>query len=391
MSERFAIERAPRQGDAVLLVVLFLLIGLGLSALFSASYNWAEQLYGDPFRLIRRQAIWVVLGTAVALVAYHVPLSFLRSIVPVMIVAALGLMALTFVPGLGEEYLGGRRWILLFGSSFQPSELVKVVLVFYLAHILDRKQERLDDTMNSVVPPLIVVGVFGGLIYLQNDFSTSVFVVLLALLVLFVARVRLRFFVGLAIVTIPLTVILLLTREHRVLRILAFIDPNIDRFGSGYQVLQAQRALEFGGVWGRGIGQSVQKYGTLPEPHSDFVFAVLGEEVGFVGVAIVVGLFVAFAVKGYRLAFGATTVFRSLLAFGLTSVIVLQALLNMAVVGGLVPATGIPLPFFSHGGSAILMTLLMSGLLLNVAREEADARRTTAHSGDIRRTEATDG
>lgn len=372
MSERFVVERVPRATDPVLVIVLFLLVGLGLSALFSASYNWADQLYGDPFRLIRRQAILVVLGSGVAVIAYHVPLSFLRSIVPLMLVAALGLMSLTFVPGLGEEYMGGRRWILLFGSSFQPSELVKVVLVFYLAHMLDRKQDRLDDTMNSVLPPLIVVGVFGALIYLQNDFSTSVFVVLLALLVLFVARVRLRFFIGLAIVTIPLAVVLLLTREHRVLRILAFIDPGLDRFGSGYQVLAARRALEQGGFWGQGIGQSLQKYGSLPEPHSDFVFAVLGEEVGFVGVVIVVALFVALAVKGYRLAFTATSVFRSLLAFGLTSVIVLQALLNMAVVCGLLPATGVPLPFFSHGGSAILTALLMAGLLLNVAREEAE-------------------
>ena len=371
MSDRFAVERVLKRSDAAFVTILFLLIGLGLSALFSASYNWAEQLYGDPFRLIRRQAIWVVLGGTLAFVAYQIPLGFMRSIVPLMLAAALGLMALTFVPGLGEEYMGGRRWILLFGSSFQPSELVKVVLVFYLAHILDRKQDRLDDTLNSVLPPLIVVGLFGMLIYLQNDFSTSVFVVLVALLVLFVARVRLRFFLGLLLVAVPLTVILLLTREHRVLRILAFIDPNLDRFGSGYQVLAAQRALEQGGLWGRGIGQSVQKFGSLPEPHSDFVFAVLGEEVGFAGIAIVVILFVAFAVKGYSLAFSATTMFRSLLAFGLTSVIALQALLNMAVVCGLVPATGIPLPFFSHGGSAILMTLLMAGLLLNVARAEA--------------------
>ncbi|MFW5688432.1 MAG: putative lipid II flippase FtsW, partial [Spirochaetota bacterium] len=367
--------------DPSLIVLLFLLIGLGLSALFSASHNWAEQLYGDPFRLIRRQTIWVLLGVTTAVFAYRVPLSFLRSIVPLMIAAALGLMALTFVPGLGEEYLGGRRWILMFGFSFQPSELVKVVLVFYLAHILDRKRDRLDDTVNNVVPPLIVVAVFGGLIYLQNDFSTSVFVVLVSLLVLFVAKVRLRFFIGLGIVTIPLTVILLLTREHRVLRILAFLDPNLDRFGSGYQVLAAERALENGGLWGRGVGQSIQKYGSLPEPHSDFVFAVYGEELGFAGVVVVLGLFAAFAVKGYQLAFTATSTFRSLLAFGLTSVIALQALLNMAVVSGLVPATGIPLPFFSHGGSAILITLIMSGLLLNVAREESEARATEAAHG----------
>jgi len=381
MSERFALERTPQRRDAALMIVLVLLIGLGLSALFSASYNWAEQLYGDPFRLIRRQAIWVLLGSFVAFLAYTVPLKVIRSVVPAMVVGALGLMALTFVPGLGEEYLGGRRWILLFGSSFQPSEFVKVVLVVYLAHMLDRKRDTLDDTMNSVLPPLIVVAVFGSLIYLQNDFSTSVFVVLVSLLMLFVARVRLRFFFGLGVVATPLAVILLLTREHRVLRILAFIDPNLDRFGSGYQVLAAQRALEQGGLWGRGIGQGLQKYGSLPEPHSDFVFAVLGEELGYLGVVVVLGLFIAFAVKGYGLAFAATSTFRSLLAFGLTSVIVLQALLNMAVVCGLVPATGIPLPFFSHGGSAILMTLVMCGLLLNVAREEFAARSEDVTDG----------
>ena len=380
MSERFAVERVPRSNDAVLIVVLFLLIGLGLSALFSASYSWAEQLYGDPFRLVRRQALWVVVGLAAAMLAYQVPLRMMRSIVPFMIVTSVGLMALPFVPGLGEEYLGGRRWILVFGSSFQPSELVKVVLVFYLAHILDRKQDQLDDTLNSVLPPVIMVGFFAALIYLQNDFSTSMFVVFISLLVLFVARVRLRFFVGLAFVAIPLAAILLLTREHRVLRILAFIDPNIDRFGAGYQVLAAQRALVQGGLWGRGIGQSLQKFGSLPEPHSDFVFAVMGEELGFVGVVVVLGLFVALGIKGYQIAFASTSVFRALLAFGLTSMIVIQAFLNMAVVGGLVPATGIPLPFFSHGGSAIIMTLLMTGLLLNVSREEA-ARASEGDDG----------
>jgi cell division protein FtsW len=371
MSEYFAVERAPRRTDVGLLLVLVLLVGFGLSALFSASYDWAAKLYSDPMRLIRRQAIWVLLGAGVATLLYRIPLEFLRTLVPVMLITALALMGLTFVPGLGEEYLGGRRWILVFGSSFQPSELVKVALVFYLAHIMDRKQYKLDDEMNSVLPPLIIVGAFVALIYLQNDFSTAVFVLVIALAMLWVARVRLRFFVGFFLVSAPLLTILLLTREHRVRRILAFLDPSVDQFGSGYQVLAAQRALEYGGFWGRGIGQSIQKYGSLPEPHSDFVFAVLGEELGFVGVVAALALFALLAVKGYRLAFSATTRFRSLLAFGLTSVIVLQALLNMAVVCGLVPATGIPLPFFSHGGSAILMTLSMAGLLLNVAREES--------------------
>ena len=370
MSDRFEVERIPRRTDVVLLVLLVLLVGFGFSALFSASHNWAEQLYGDPFRLARRQAIWIVTGVVCAAVVSRIPLEFLRRTVPALLCASAVMMLLTFVPGVSEEYMGARRWIYVFGMSFQPSEFVKVSLVFYLAHILSKKHDRLDDTLNNVVPPFIVVLVFGGLIYVQNDFSTAVFVIFVALLVFFVAKVRLRFFIGLALSSVPLAIILLLTREHRVLRILAFIDPTIDRFGSGYQILAAQRALVNGGLWGRGIGGSLQKFGALPEPHSDFVFAVLGEEFGLAGVTVVVGLFLVVAVRGYQLAFESIDPFRSLLAFGVTSMLLLQALLNMAVVAGLVPATGIPLPFFSHGGSAILMTLVMMGLLLNVSREE---------------------
>ncbi|MFW6211915.1 MAG: putative lipid II flippase FtsW [Spirochaetota bacterium] len=380
MSERFALERIPKKNDVKMALLLVLIVGVGYAVLFSASYNWAEKLYGDPFRLVRRQIFWVGLGSVACFVAYRFPLDLLRRLVPALLLGGVGLMLLTFVPGLSEEYLGARRWIYVFGTSFQPSEFVRVVLVIYLAHILSRKRNQLDDTLNNVVPPLIVVLLFAGLIYIQNDFSTAVFVTSVALAIFFVAGVRLRFFVGLCILTAPLATVLLLTREHRVLRILAFLDPELDRFGSGYQVLAAQRGLANGGLWGRGIGQSVQKYGALPEPHSDFVFAVLGEESGFLGIIAIVLLFAIFAFKGYQIAMTAKDSYLSLLSFGVTSMIVFQALLNMAVVCGLVPATGIPLPFFSHGGTAVFMTLIMVGLLLNVARdgrgeERAELRR----------------
>ena len=381
MADRFVLERiAADRADRSLLLVLFLLVGIGLAALFSSSYFWAEQLYGDAFRLIRRQAVYVVLGLALAFVASRISLERLRGNVLLLLLGGLIVMVLTFVPGLGEEYLGARRWILLFGYSFQPSELIKVIVIFYLAHILSKKEHQLNDTLNSIVPPMIVVGLFSAIIYLQNDFSTAVFVIGIALLMMFVARVRFRFVIGFVVVILPLTVILLLTREHRVLRILAFIDPELDRFGSGYQVLAARIALENGGAWGAGIGQSLQKYGSLPEPHSDFVFAIVGEEFGFVGILSVVGLFAAFAVKGYQIALRAADTFASLIAFGVTSAILLQAMLNMAVVCGLVPATGIPLPFFSAGGSSVLMSLLMCGLLVNVAR--SIDRSAAVPSGD---------
>lgn len=373
MSSIFAAERIERtSGDFVLLASLFALLGTGLAMLFSASFYWAQSLVQDPFYFIRKQIVWVAIGLVLGAVAARVPLSFIKKMMPWILLATLLGMLLTFVPGLGAKYLGARRWVFLFGVSFQPSEVVKVTLVLYLAYILERKRENLDDTVNSLLPPFIVTVLFAGLVYLQNDYSTSVFVLFVAALMFFVARVKLRYFIAILVIVVPLAVLLLLTREHRVARLIAFIAPEIDPAGIGYQVLASQHALADGGLWGQGIGEGVRKLGSLPEVHSDFVFAVVGEELGLVGVVLVLAMFLFFGYRGYLAAFRARGLFNSLVAFGLTSMVLLQALLNMSVVAGLVPATGIPLPFFSAGGSSILMTMIACGLLFNVSRESRD-------------------
>jgi cell division protein FtsW len=344
------------------------LLGVGVSALFTASYFRAENFFDDPFFFLRSQITFVGAGTFAAAIASLISLSFVRRLVPAAVLVALFLVGLTFVPGIGLELMGARRWILVFGYSFQPSELVKLVLVLYLAYILGKKQEQLDDLSNVVLPPFIVVVAFTALVYLQNDFSTAAFILLSSLLMFFAAGVKVRYFLSFLLMVTPLAVILLLTREHRVNRILAFLDPQLDPAGGGFQVLAAQRALGQGGLWGAGIGRSAQKLGGLPEAHSDFVFAVVGEELGFAGVVLIIGLFAAFGYFGYRVALRTSDRFRSLLAFGLTTSVLYQAILNMAVVSGLVPATGIPLPFFSSGGSSAVVTLIMCGLLVNISR-----------------------
>ncbi len=377
MAGIFSAERIERNpGDLVLLASLFVLLGTGLAMLFSASFYWAQRLYQDPIYFVRRQVIWVGIGAVAGFIAARISLAFVKRIMPWLLLATLIAMVLTFVPGLGAKYLGARRWIFVFGSSFQPSEVVKVVLVLYLAHILDRKNEKLDDTVNSLLPPFIVSVVFAGLIYLQNDYSTSLFVLFVAGLMFFVARVKLRYFIAILTMVVPLATLLLLTREHRVARLIAFIAPEGDPAGIGYQVLASQRALSDGGLWGQGIGEGVRKLGSLPEVHSDFVFAVVGEELGLVGVFLVLALFLFFAYRGYRIAWKSNGLFNSLVAFGLTSTLLLQALLNMSVVAGLVPATGIPLPFFSAGGSSILMSMIACGLLMNVSRDTTGVRDT---------------
>ncbi len=378
MSQVFVVEQVTsrkRPVDPVMLAVLVLLVGAGVSILFSSSYFRAERLFADPYYFLRRQTLWIVLGALVAFAASRVSTDWLRRQTPILLAIALVAMLLSFVPGIGVQFLGARRWVFVFGLSFQPSELVKLALVIYLAHILSRKQEQLEDLVNALLPPIIVVALFSALIYYQNDFSTAVFVMVLSLAVFFVAGVPLRYFFSLAIMTLPISTILLLSREHRVKRILAFMEPSRDPAGTGYQMLASQSALTRGGFWGAGIGGSTQKFGGLPEAHSDFVFAILAEELGFLGVLAVVGLFGVFAYRGYRVAYLLEDSFRSYLAFGLTSAVLLQTMLNMAVVSGLVPSTGIPLPFFSTGGSSVFVTLVMCGLLLNLSRDVTEEAR----------------
>ncbi|MFW6368561.1 MAG: FtsW/RodA/SpoVE family cell cycle protein, partial [Spirochaetota bacterium] len=326
MSHSFSPERMEpdRRVDPVLMGIIMLLLGTGLSVLFSSSFYRAEQLFSDPSRFLRGQALWVTVGVVVGSVVARISLTAARRFVVPVLFGTLGLMLLTFVPGFGTEFHGAQRWIIISGQSFQPSELVKVVIVFYLAYLLSRKHDSMDDPVNALLPPFLVLLLFSGLIYLQNDFSTAVFTMLLGLSMFFVAGAPFRYFFGLLFTAGPLMVILLLTREHRVNRLLAFLEPSLDPSGSGFQILAAERALISGGIWGKGIGMGTQKVGNLPEVQSDFIFAVVAEEMGFIGVVAIMALFGAFAWRGYLIAVRAKDRFRCYLAFGLTSLVLGQ-------------------------------------------------------------------
>jgi cell division protein FtsW len=368
-SRRFTAEKLEKKPvDLSFLTVILVFIGLGISMLFSSSYFRAERLFGDPLYFVKWHGIWLLLGSVSALIISRVSLTLLKENIPFILLVSIVLLILTFIPGISLQVQGARRWIYIAGQSFQPSELAKLSLVIYLAYILDKKADKMDDPLNSLLPPFIIVALFAGLIYLQNDFSTAFFILVIGAVMFFIARVKLRYFLALGIMSLPLTLILLLNREHRVKRIMAFLEPELDPAGTGYQIIASETALRKGGLWGEGLGKGVTKFGSLPEAHSDFVFAVFGEETGFIGICCVVLLYVVFAFKGYMIARRQTDRFKAYFAFGLTSCIFFQALLNMAVVSGLIPATGIPLPFFSSGGSAAFITLIMCGFLLNISR-----------------------
>ncbi len=375
MSERFQAEKIGHsQADYTLIALLVLLLGFGLSTLFSASYYYGSRMFGSAEHFLYRQLVFVAIGIAVAYVLSRVSLDFVRKMVPALVFVTFLLTLLTFVPGIGVQTLGARRWIVIFGQSFQPSELIKFTVIVYLAHIFSKKRDKIDDLMNTIIPPLIVSTLFIALVYFQNDYSTAFFLLFLTLTMFFISRVPFGYIALLVSTLLPLAGVLLFTKQHRVQRILSFWDPAKDPLGTGYQVASSQAALMNGGIWGVGFGRGVRKLGGLPEAHSDFVFAVLGEEVGFIGVIFILALFLAFAIRGYMIGLVSKDRFGYYLAFGFTTCILFQGLFNIAVVCGLVPATGIPLPFFSAGGSSILVTLAMSGLLLNLSRTDSSNR-----------------
>ena len=372
MSGIFVAEKVnSRSVDPLLASVTVLLAGVGAAFLFTASYYDGELQFGDSFHFIKKRALYLALGGAGCYLMSRISLEKLKSLIAPIVLFSYLLLLFPFVPGLGGTVMGANRWIFLFGYSFQPSELAKLSLIIYLAYIFSKKSDRLDDLANAVLPPLIITSLFVITIYGQNDFSTAFFALFVAVALFFVSGIKLSYFIFLATAVIPLAGILIFTKEYRVQRIIAFLRPELDPSGTGYQVIAAREALEKGGFFGSGLGQGTEKIGGLPQAHSDFVFAVLGEETGLLGVAAVIAIFVIFAVRGYTIAMRGGDSFRFLLGFGCVTAVFFQALFNVAVVAGLVPATGIPLPFFSSGGSSLIVSLLMCGLVLNISRNPA--------------------
>ncbi|MBN2735466.1 MAG: putative lipid II flippase FtsW [Spirochaetales bacterium] len=357
-----------KSGDFVLVIILTLLLGVGLAMLFSASSYHAEKLGKDGAYFFRRQLIWLLFGCVAAYIISHIPLELLKRAVPLILFSSLILAVLPFFPVFGRELSGARRWIFLFGQTFQPSEYIKLSMIVYLSYILARKEKRLNDAFNSLLPPLLIVLIYIVIVYFQNDFSTAFIIFLIALSIFFIANVKLVYFFLLGGIMIPLSVFLLFTRRYWIEKIMVFLKLMDDPSGSGYQVSQANMALIQGGFLGQGLGLGTKKLGPLPEADSDFIFAVIGEEMGFLGLLIILTAFVLLAYRGYRIVFRCEDRFEYYLAFGITSSIVLQALLNITVVIGLIPATGIPLPFFSLGGSSLLINLIMLGILVNISR-----------------------
>jgi len=350
-------------------ICVVLLLGTGLVTLYSASYFFAARFFASGDYFFIRQLIFAGVGVVLFFIFTYISLDLIRKFIFPFVCFAAFLCILTFIPGIGIERYGASRWIEIGSMSYQPSEMVKFVLPLYLAHLLDKKAESMDRFFSGILPPVLVTGVFFTLIYLQNNFSTAVFIVFNAMVIFFLAGMRYKYFLAAISMIIPVSVLLIFTKEHRVKRLASFLMPEWDPSGAGFQVNASRDAIISSGFFGKGIGEGTRKVASIPEIHSDFIFSAYVEETGFIGILLFFALFVVFAVIGYKAAFKSETVFGRLLAAGLTTMIVSQVLLNTAVVSGALPATGIPLPFFSAGGSSLLTTLVCAALIANVARK----------------------
>ncbi len=354
--------------DVVMFLTVVLLISIGLLMIFSASAYTSNSEFGDPLFFVKKQMLWVLLAFVGLLVAFKIPYLWLRKLgVAAMIFSILSLIVL-MIPGVGREVSGSVRQINLGFASFSPSEMSKLCTVIFLASSLSNNLDSIKKFLGGLLPYLVLIGVICGLVMMQPDLGTTFAIALTAVLMLAMAGARMSHLVLLALVGAALIVSAIVLEPYRLIRFTAFLDPWKYASGAGFQTIQSLYALGSGGLFGMGLGQGRQKFFYLPEQHTDFIFAILGEELGYIGIMLVLLLFAVFAWRGFRIALKVPDNFSSLLAAGLTTMIISQAIINMGVVGGLLPVTGIPLPFISYGGSSLLFIMAAVGILLNLSR-----------------------
>jgi cell division protein FtsW len=352
----------------MLFVGVVSLLGIGTLMVYSSSAIVAMHHYQDTLYFFKRQLLWVILGMSALLVGRNFDYRRLkRYSLPILLVSTL-LLCLVFVPSLSKEVNGARRWIAFGPISFQPSEVTKTALIIFMAAKLSILKEKVKNFKRGLLPFVCIIGGICGLIAFQPHFGMSLLVFTVCIGMIFIVGARLLHIGYIAVGSFLLGSLLILKFDYIKERITSFLNPWSDPFGSGYQIIQSFTALAGGGLFGVGPGGSHAKLFYLPYPHTDFIFAIIGEELGFFGAFVVICLFVWLGIWGMKIAMEAKDMFGMLLAFGLSWSVILQALLNMGMVTGIFPVTGLPLPFISFGGSNLLCTLFGIGVVLNISR-----------------------
>ncbi len=345
------------------------LLSVGIVMIYSASAIYAFEYMGDSGYFIKRHLAYLAAGAVLAFWTASVDTRGLRKHALTILGISLALLVAVLIPHVGHSSSGARRWFKILGFSFQPSEFLKVALIFYMADYLERKKGTLNDIKRTILPSLFVLGAAAGLILKQPDLGTAVTVVLVTLILFFAAGFEIKYLLAMVTAAIPALAYLILAKPYRRKRILAFFHPWDDPRSVGYQIIQSFLALGSGGIFGVGLGKSQQKLFYLPQSHTDFIFSIIGEELGFIGASTVILLFSVFIFAGMVIVFRARSLFSQLLSLGLISLISIEAMINIGVSIGALPTKGLSLPFISYGGSALLANMAALGLLVNISKE----------------------
>jgi cell division protein FtsW len=363
---------APAQTyDVQLLFAVLFLVGIGIVMVYSASSALALKKYGSGFHFLKKQALFSLVGIVALVVCSHIPYRIYRAMTyPILVLALVALIAVLF-SGLGLHAGGSQRWIRLGPLTFQPVEAARLALITFMAYSLSKKRDGLRQFGIGFVPHVLMLLVFAVPLMLQPDFGSVVIFGTLVWMMMFVAGVPIRHLLSALLLMVPAAYFLMVNATYRIKRLISFLDPWQYPAGEGYQIIHSLMAFGTGGLWGTGIGKGYQKLFYLPEPHTDFIFAVIGEELGFWGVLGILSLYALVIWRGTRIAFRCPDEFGTLMAFGIVTAIGLQVAINMGVALGLLPTKGLTLPFLSYGGTSLVFNMACIGILMNIGTRHA--------------------
>ncbi len=364
------IKDKKNNSDIILLYAIFGLLIFGLVMIASAGVGYSRIRFGDEYYFFKRQLLFGVLpGLLILTIVKNIDYRFWKKFSFLFFVVSIIFLILVFVPGFGAKIYGANRWIQLGPFSFQPAEMLKISLILYLAAWIESRKEKIKDFYEGLMPFVMIIALVSFLLIKQPDIGTLGVIIMISMTMFFVSGAKISHIFMLGGAGVMALLALIKFETYRMNRLLVFLHPELDPRGIGYQINQALLAIGSGGIFGVGLGHSLQKFNYLPEPVGDSIFAIIGEELGFFGESILIMLFVVFFLRGLKIAKNAPDIFGRLVAIGIVSWITLQAFINIAAISGLVPLTGIPLPFISYGGTSIIFLLTSIGILMNISKQ----------------------
>lgn len=352
-----------------LLIGIILLSIFGLIMIYSASNIWSEYKFNDPYKYIKSQGLFLIVGYIILFIISKISYLEYKKKSNIIFIICTVLLSLVLIPGIGTVRNGSRSWFGIGSLGIQPSEFTKLGLIIFTSKYLSNNQKEIKNIKKGVLPILGVLLLVFGLIMLEPDFGTGVVIVMTIIVLLFISGVKMNFFIKIGILGLLGVASLIIIAPYRMQRIVSFLNPWNDPLGSGFQIIQSLYAIGPGGLLGLGFGNSIQKHFYLPEPQTDFIFSIISEEFGFMGVLLVTTLFLMIIISGFKIAMKCEDLFGKYLAFGITFGLSFQTMLNLMVVVGLIPVTGVTLPFLSYGGSSLLITMCSMGILLNISSQ----------------------